>query len=400
MRSPGRHTAGVRLLVVSLLAALIGASTANAETPELVERAAAIAYLNTQREANGIPPFTKEEASLASWCPNERGGVGGGGDRVLSPIPYWDAAISPWAPIPTSPAPFHQALIYDPYFTTIGEINAEGPYNGEGAVLNAACASIAGELPAPSTPEGDVFYTALGASHVPPAVIADEDYTPAQALGLPPETGPNLIAYAMPTTGHEPLPWAPHATATITLTSESGQPVPDIAAVAGFDCFVIVPPPLQPDTEYSGEALIAINPTESVTDKLHFTTGPEELQTAPTAPLLPPRTPPITTPTVQQPTYLPPPPQQGASASVAILSVRLTRTGATVELRLGTAGVTTIKAAGFKRVVKMLPAGEHRVALHLTNQGKRTQRRHALTLLSVTVNAGGTPVSAREKIRL
>lgn len=393
--------ASVRLIAVPLLAALIGAGTANAETPELVEGPAAVAYLNTQRQANGIPPFTKEEASLASWCPNERGGVGGSGDRVLSPIPYWDAAISPWAPIPTSPAPFHEALIYDPYFTTVGEVNAEGPYNGEGTVLNAACGSIAGELPAPSTPEGAVFYAALGASHVPPAVIADEDYTPAQALGLPPETGPNVIAYAMPTAGNKPLPWAPHATAAITLTAASGQPVSGIEAVAGFDCFVIVPPPLQPDTEYSGEAVIAINATESVTDKLHFTTGPEELQTAPPAPPLPPRTPAITTPAVQQPTYLPPPTEQGPSASVAILSVRLTRTGATVELRLGAAGVTTIKAAGFKRVVKMLAAGEHRVALHLTNQGKRTRRRHALTLLSVTVDAGrATPVSAREKIHL
>jgi hypothetical protein len=400
MRGYRRHSAAAGVLAVSLLAALGGASTANAETPELVEGAAAIAYLNTQRQANGIPPFTKEEASLASWCPNERGGVGGSGDRVLSPIPYWDAAISPWAPIPSSPAPFHEALIYDPYFMTVGEVNAEGPYNGEGAVLNAACASIAGELPAPSTPQGAVFYAALGASHVPPAVIADEDYTPAQALGLPPETGPNVIAYAMPTAGHEPLPWAPHATAAITLTAASGQPVSGIEAVAGFDCFVIVPPPLQPDTEYSGEAVIAINATESVTDKLHFTTGPEELQTAPPTPPLPPRTPAITTPAVQ-PTYLPPPTEQGPSASVAILSVRLTRTGATVELRLGAAGVTTIKAAGFKRVVKMLAAGEHRVALHLTNQGKRTRRRHALMLLSVTVDAGrATPVSAREKIHL
>jgi hypothetical protein len=393
-----------QLAAVGLVAALAAPATAQAETPELVQGAAAVAYLNVQREANGIPPFTSEEASLTSWCPNERGGVGGSGDRVLSAEPYWDAGTSPWAPIPTAPAPFHEALIYDPVFTTVGEVNAEGPYDGEGPVLLAACASVANERPAPSTPEGAVFYSALGASRVPPAVIAFEDHTPAQALGLPPETGPNLIAYAIPTSGHLPLPEAPHATATVTLTSASGESVANIESVPGEDCFVIVPPPLHPNTEYSGEAQIAINASESVTDKLHFSTGPEEIGTPPpptNSGESPSPSPPATTssPTVAPPTSSTPT-TSNVAPSVSILAVRLTHTGASLQLELGAAGVTTIKSYGFKTLSRMLTAGEHRVTLTFTKTAKASREHHKPAILSVTVNVAGKRVTARERIRL
>jgi hypothetical protein len=404
MRWPLTKSPVGRLAAIGLIAALTAApATAHAETPELVQGAAAVAYLNAQREANGIPPFTSEEASLASWCPDERGGVGGSGDRVLSADPYWDATISPWAPIPTAPAPFHEALIYDPVFTTVGEVNAEGPYDGEGPVLLAACASVANERPAPSTPEGAVFYSALGSSSVPPAVIAFEDYTPAQALGLPAKTGPNLIVYAIPTAGHLPLPAAPHASAAVTLTSASGESVANIEAIAGEDCFIIVPPPLQPSTEYSGEAQISINASESVTDKLHFSTGPEELGTPPPAtsggapsPSVPT---PASSPSVQPPSS-PPPATHSAAASVAILAARLTSSGVTLQLRLGAAGITTIRGYGFKALSRTLAAGEHQVTLSFTRAGKASRKRHTPTILSVTVNVAGKPVIAREKIRL
>jgi hypothetical protein len=375
-------------------------SVARAETPELVEGAAAVAYLNLQRQANGIPPFSKEEASLASWCPNERGGVGGSPNRVLSPIPYWDAAISPWAPVPYAPAPFHQALIYDAVYTTVGEVNAEGPYNGEGPVLNAACASVAGERPAPSTPEGAVFYSALGASHVPPAVIAVEDFTPAQALGLPAKTGPNLIAYAIPTGIHLRLPYAPHATVIVTLTSASGETVPNIAAVAGADCFIIVPPPLQPNTEYSGEALISINAFESVSNKLRFSTGPEELLVALTGGTAQPGGSPLTTSNIEHSVEVGKRPMGAARPTLKIKGVHATRTTAVVTIALSQPGRVVFRGVAFRTTVRTLASGLRRVVLKLTQVGQSDRKHHKKAALVVTLKVGAVSASTSDRIKL
>jgi len=388
------------VVCVGVSAAL--ASGARAETPELVEGPAAIAYLNAQREANRISAFTQEEASLASWCPNERGGVGGGGNRVLSAVPYWDARISPWAPVPSAPAPFHQALIYDPVFTTVGEVNAEGPYDGAGPVINAACASVAGERLPLNSPEGAVFYSALGASDVPPAVIAFEDFTPAQALGRPEKTGPNLIAYAIPAGPHLRLPAAPHATVTVTLTSATGEAVPNIAAVAGEDCFIIVPPPLQPGTEYTGEALIAINASESMSDRLRFTTGPEELALAPT-----PRTPTVspTVPSTRQPTTSDSgePTKTAGRATrpiVTIRRVRVTKTKAHITVSVSQAGKVMFRWQAFTTTVKTLAAGVHTVAVNLTARGRAGSKHQGKVTLRVTLNSAGTVTSTTKTIRL
>ncbi len=381
------------------LAFAVCCGSARAETPELVEGPAAVAYLNAQRQANGIPPFTKEESSLASWCPNEKGGAGGSGNRALSADPFWDAASSPWSPTPSAPAPFHEALIYDPEYTTVGDVNAIGPYNGEAPELEAACVSTEGEGLAPTTPEGFIFYSPVGASGLPPKVTAFEDYTPAQAHGLPATTGPNLIVYAVPTLGHLRLPYAPHAVAHATLETAGGEQVPNVETVAADDSFILVPPPLAPSTDYVGEVLVSINATESVPDRLRFSTGPEETIAPPTNIERHTETV-VQPPLIESPPVFPAPRNQPVAASVKILSVHLTRDGATLRIRLGTAAVTSIKGFGFRSIVKTLDAGEHRLTLAFTKTAKASREHHKPSVLSVTVNVIGKQVTARDRVRL
>jgi hypothetical protein len=237
-----------------------------------VEGSAAVNFLNAQRSANGLPPITTVEDNLAEWCPNEAGGAGGSGDRDLSPYLFWDDFVSPW-----ELAPFHEALMYDPIFTSAGVVDAVGPYDGVGGVIKAACLSVASERPFPSAPEGFVFYTPGGAEDVPPVFTASEDVTPAERLGLPATTGPNIVAYAISTSGAARLPWY-KAAINVTLDAADGEVVPNVRFVTAIDSVVIVPPPLRANEHYSGKVSVefikseSMETSETVEDALSFTT--------------------------------------------------------------------------------------------------------------------------------
>ncbi|HEX3510346.1 MAG TPA: hypothetical protein VHT27_04520 [Solirubrobacteraceae bacterium] len=262
-------------LVLALMACAFAPTPALAEAPP-IEGASAFALVNEQRAANGIPPFTTENQSLASWCPNEDHGAGGSGNRVLSEFTWaWSATESPW-----ETAPFHEALMYDPSFTEAGDVDATGPYNGTGPVVLAACMSVEHERPRPSIPQGYVFYAPGGGNDVPPAYTAFEaPRTPAEDLGLPATTGPNIIAYAVAANPLNRIPSQEGALAKVSLATEGGEAVNGIRVLESLsESFIIVPPPLQPETHYRGNVAIELNPhaisgePEVVNDALSFTT--------------------------------------------------------------------------------------------------------------------------------
>jgi hypothetical protein len=256
----------------TVLAVAAGAPSARAEVPVEVEGAAAIGFINAQRAANGLPPIEAVEDSLAEWCPNEAGGAGGSGDRDLSPYLFWDDFVSPW-----ELAPFHEALMYDPLFATAGEVDATGPYDGYGGVIKAACLGMAGERAWPAAPEGYVFYAPGGAQDVTPSFTASEDVTPAERLGLPATTGPNIVAYAVSTSDAVRLPWYA-AKVTVSLEAADGEAVPEVRTVAAIDSVVVVPPPLRANERYTGKVTVEFVKSESlvaaevVEDPLAFTT--------------------------------------------------------------------------------------------------------------------------------
>lgn len=249
-----------------------GAQTARAEVPVEVEGAEAVSFLNAQRSANGIPPITSVEDGLAVWCPNEASGAGGSGDRDLSAELFWDDFVSPW-----ESAPFHEALMYDPLFDVAGIVDAVGPYDGSGGVIKAACLSTGSEKPFPPTPEGFVFYAPGGAEDVPPVFTAYEDVTPAERLGLPATTGPNIVAYAISTSDAARLPYYA-AKVNVTLEAADGEVVPGVRFTPAIDSVIVVPPPLRANERYTGKVTVEFVKSESfetpetIEDALNFTT--------------------------------------------------------------------------------------------------------------------------------
>jgi hypothetical protein len=271
----GRRLQLALCLLLAVVDCASNAARARAETPP-IEGAAAFALVNEQRAANGIPEFTTENQSLASWCPNEDHGAGGSGNRVLSEFTWaWGATESPW-----ETAPFHEALMYDPSFTEAGDVDATGPYDGTGPVMLAACMSVEHERPRPSSPQGYVFYAPGGPSDVPPAYTAFEaPHTPAEVLGLPATTGPNIIAYAVATNPLNRIPSQEGAIAKVSLATEGGEAVSGIRVLESLsESFIVVPPELKPETRYHGNVTIELNPhaisgePEVVNDPLNFTT--------------------------------------------------------------------------------------------------------------------------------
>ena len=126
---------------------------AAADTP--VEGSQAIAFLSQQRQANGIPPITDVNQGFAdAWCPNEDyGPTGGESVRVLSSLTTWTAGSSPW-----DNAPLHQFGMYDPRWTTAGDINVDGQ----------ACMGLGNPAPDPSSPAFYAWTSDTGPSAVPP----------------------------------------------------------------------------------------------------------------------------------------------------------------------------------------------------------------------------------------
>ena len=232
----------------------------------------AIAFLDQQRAANGIPPITTiNENYAAAWCPDEDHGPPGGETwRDLSGAVDWTADSSPW-----TNAPLHQMSMYDPRMDTAGDVNVDGQ----------ACMGLGGDANQPAS--GVTFYAFVwegGHSGVPPSetVYGEGPFAPQQLVGIPEgqATGPQPLLFA------EGMRGAPHAI-SFSLTDASGTPVPNVefadsttAAAAGYSpAFlsqggVMIPPVLAADTTYNGT--VVWEPSgggATATQTFSFTTG-------------------------------------------------------------------------------------------------------------------------------
>jgi hypothetical protein len=200
----------VAALLISLTFSLLVPLQAQATTAT-----EAVALLNAQRAANGLPAgVTLDQSLLRAECDledHEIATFGTGG---------WTASTSPW-----NEAPLHKALLYSPFVTAAsygiyshfwqgGEIEETTP---------AQCMWFSWDREAASrlsTPRFYSFVGSSGPSAVPLAERPDElPYSAQQAAGIQAEeTGPSLILYSL---GLGP---EPRITAA-SLTTTSGQPV-------------------------------------------------------------------------------------------------------------------------------------------------------------------------------
>jgi hypothetical protein len=234
-----------------------------------IEGPAAIAFLNQQRAANGIPPVTDNQELAFAWCPDEDNGPSGGElGRDLSPdVSGWSATTSPW-----DNAPLHQQDMYNPLYAQVGDVNVEGQ----------ACLGAGAPLPEPSTPTFAAFYSDLGPADVPTTetIYGEGPFAPQQLVGLPlgKPTGGQLILY-VEGMGDEvrALSW--------TLSDAHGTPVPNVklvddteATAAGYAQYlagvgILIPPPLKALSVYNLTVVWEGTNSTTATQTLSFMTG-------------------------------------------------------------------------------------------------------------------------------
>ena len=303
-------TAIVALVLPALLAPSAAASTVSGEwqipfmrndyTVPPVSATEAIADLNEQRTANGIPGTLVEEPELSRGCQSHvshyvpakgqfphtelasQPGYSELGKRAAmsSDLAYRGPQYEWWGPEsnPWVNAPLHLAALFWPEATSawFGEA-ARGLETRVCMGVNSPVASSIGS-----------FYSVPGngAKNVAFAWTAvEEPYTPGQAVGIPQgtTTGPYLILY--------PASGATFSSAS--LTGPNGESVPIVAvppstpappAPAGWPqastfgspgagTFVIVRAPLERDMHYSLEVLWTTSGGQPYTQQVSFETG-------------------------------------------------------------------------------------------------------------------------------
>jgi hypothetical protein len=191
-----------RLLGVALGAALVVPAAAHATTSQ-----EAVALLNVQRAANGIPADVAYSPELTIGCQkhNEYMAIHGmkhheaegeqgyspegagegpyGGSEVLASMGGWSQTSHPWVD-----APIHEYLMFNPAVTLSG-------YDESGY----QCMRMSGRRTV-STPSFYEYTGPQGRAGVPYAERAGElPYIPQQLVGIPDdqETGPNLLLFSL-----------------------------------------------------------------------------------------------------------------------------------------------------------------------------------------------------------
>jgi len=231
---------------------------------------AAIAVLNQQRLANGIPPITGSDTTLASsWCPNESKIGKAKVAANYSPYAQWDSALTPW-----DNAPAHQFSLYDPNFTAAGESDSGSPGGGS---PDQACLGLARPLDEPASPTFYAYVSGSGYSLAPASetIPGEYPYAPQQLLGIPvsTSTGPQLIFYALGFPGEvfaDPSRGTAMRVVSWSLDDLSNNiaayPVQMVDyqvarhmvpwdASSYNDGAIMIPPPLQPGTSYVASVL-------------------------------------------------------------------------------------------------------------------------------------------------
>jgi len=261
--------------VVSLVGGgLYPASHADATTPE-----EAISYLNQQRAAYGIPQVQLDQSLLRSSCALEN-------HHIASSSSTWSSTSSPW-----DEAPYHESFLYDPADTRV----SYGEYNGftsndptfSGGSGTWACMwfdfpekyANARSVSAPPT-----FYWAAEASGpkaVPPSIRAREwPSTPAEDLGLPPTTGPNLLVYSI---GLQ----EPHI-ASASVSIDRGHPAdvrvvqPGKGSAIAWGGVVVMSQPAQPMSRYEATIVWSDGVEEEVCSPEYYVHPYCEIEVPPT----------------------------------------------------------------------------------------------------------------------
>jgi hypothetical protein len=247
----------------------------------------AIACINQQRAVNGIPPYTSDVQAMAStWCPDEANfsaaaGTGAMSANSAAPAAQWSVEGSPWGS-GANGAPFHQAGIYNPWWTAAGEVTSG----------DTACFAAGTPMQTWSTPTFFAFESPSGPSAVPYAEQVAEElpFAPQNVVGIAEgvETGPDIILYAVgfPEEGTygsnsvQPVAWS--------LSTATGAEVPDVLMVdqsntAAYkqdiveddNAFLIPREPLAPGTTYDGTVTWQGPDGTTATQTFSFATTPQ-----------------------------------------------------------------------------------------------------------------------------
>ena len=219
-------------------------ASAFAGTPRAAAPEQAIEYLNKQRAAYGIPPVTLDQSLLKPECSLANHEIA----SPFSPPEFpWDRFLSPW-----TNAPWHEQILFDPGDVTAGY----GVYDhlGQESVLGAdgehwVCMWFGHDWDQNGPPRFYWAAEASGPKAVTPSLGAREwPSTPAQDLGLPNPTGPNISVYALGA-----VATLPEAVAA-TVVNPSGQAVPTHLTTKYSDrhaAMLVVDQPLLEGTTYN-----------------------------------------------------------------------------------------------------------------------------------------------------
>jgi hypothetical protein len=193
-----------------------------------------------QRAYYGIPPLTLDQSLLRPECDLQN-------HQIASPKTAWSTTSSPW-----DDAPWHEAYLYDPRLVSA----SYGEYDNfsstdpsfQGGPGTWACMWFRQDEE--FHPEQPVtFYwasEASGPSAVPPTMSAAEwPATPAEEVGLPDPTGPNLIFYA--TQPYHSYTRIEPTGATVMTASGESLPV-HVAGEEGegHEGIIVIDKPVQP----------------------------------------------------------------------------------------------------------------------------------------------------------
>lgn len=272
-----RHTAALVAGAVAAVAiAAVAAPGAGAQAGTAQD---ALARLNLQRAASGIPAGLTEDPTLSSDCAQHddymainhilthyeqpsapgytTGGAFAGTHAVLAKGTGWAAGN------PYENAPLHLDLLLAPRLSTLGSADAEGY----------SCTTTYPGWTRPDPPALTVYtYPGNGAKIYPSEVARESPWTPADLAGIPPQTrtGPNLIVL-VDAPGQQPSD-NPAALSGATLTGPTGaltvmtvdgmtplpngQPTPTLAPYISPGGFIIPVRPLLAGMTYHAHVLV------------------------------------------------------------------------------------------------------------------------------------------------
>ena len=272
-----RVTTFARTSLAIAVLATTATTTAHATTPD-----AAVAALNAQRTANGIPGGVTTNAAWSASCAAHNGylrangmlvheqrpgapgasadGAWAGVNSVLASTP---SGSYPWSRNPWENAPFHLAQVLQPGLRSVG-------YDDDGRY---ACMTTW-----PGTDDagldGVFTYPGPGRTDVPPSQSARElPSTPQQSVGIAATatTGPNLLVFARGLGGSAIRVTAASLTPDVPVRWVDAT-TPVVGTLIPSGAILVPVTPLRPDTDYTASVTLA-GAARTTTHTWSFKTG-------------------------------------------------------------------------------------------------------------------------------